>query len=150
VSTLILLLPGTKGEPLAGTGVYFAAKGVISAVEILTAALVTGGIMPLVTCPVITAAQLSQPFPTQRIDALFLMIFAIFAVFALAVQTVAAAGALGRLVPQFTRLRSAAVTAAMLGAAFLPISREIRVVGTAVLLLIPLAALAADRTGGRK
>ncbi|MBQ9898495.1 MAG: hypothetical protein IJM44_03455 [Ruminococcus sp.] len=150
VSTLILLLPGTKGEPFADTGAYFAAKGVISAVVILTAALVTGGIMPLVTCPVITAAQLSQPFQTQRIDALFLMIFAIFAVFALAVQTVAAAGALGRLIPQFRRLRSAAVTAAMLGAAFLPISHEIRAVGTAVLLLMPAAVLVTDRIGGRK
>lgn len=151
LAAFILLLPETKGRAGASAAVYFAAKGGVSAVMILTAAIVTGGIMQIAEYPVITAAQLSQPFRAQRIDALFLLIFAVFAVFALAVQTAAAAGALGKLIPGFTRYRSSAVTAAMLAAAFLPVNTGIQaIVPAAVLLTVPAVQFIADQRGGRK
>ena len=46
----------------------------LTAVVLLTALSVAGGIVTVTDFPVITAAQLSQPFEAQRIDSLFLVV----------------------------------------------------------------------------
>lgn len=143
---LVLFLPRTKGSPTAASTVYFITKGVISAIIVFTAALVTDGIMQLADHPVITAAQLSQPFTAQRIDALFLMIFAIFAVFALAVQTCAAAETIAELIPRFKKFRSISAVAVMIGTAFLPVGDMIWAAALVMLTALPLVQLAFEST----
>ena len=81
--------------------------------------LVTGGIMEIADFPAVRAAQLTQPFPSQRIDSLFLIVFAVYAVFSIAVQSAAGACLAGKLFPSFRRFRCLTVLALMIGAAFL-------------------------------
>lgn len=78
---------------------YFISKAVISSIIITTGVLVCGGIMSITDFPIVTAAQLSQPFSVQRIDSLFLIIFTVFAVYSIAVQALAAEYLLEEILP---------------------------------------------------
>ncbi|MCR4795609.1 MAG: hypothetical protein K5898_10700 [Ruminococcus sp.] len=122
---------------------YFAAKAAVSAVLILTVLAVTGGIMEITDFPVITAAQLSQPFDAQRIDSLFLVIFAVFAVFSAALQVMTGAYLIKRIFPQFVRWRSSTVIAVTIGAALLISGRELlflrAAAAAAALIIAPLS-----------
>lgn len=118
LGSFVVLLSMTKGEPMKNTAVYFLEKLILTVVVTLTAVIVAGGIMEAAEFPIVTAAQLSQPFPVQRVDSLFLMIFAIFAVFSIAVQTVTSAYLLGKIFPSFRKFRSTAALVLMIGAAF--------------------------------
>jgi hypothetical protein len=97
---------------------YLAVRGAITAVLLLVSVLIAGGIMEIAEYPVVMAAQLAQPFPSQRIDSLFLIVFAVYAVFAIGVQSAAADMLLEELFPRFHRFRSLCAVAAMVGAAF--------------------------------
>ncbi|MBQ8297826.1 MAG: hypothetical protein IJX77_08600 [Ruminococcus sp.] len=119
LGSFIVLLGFTKGTPLKSAAGYFIGKAVLFAVVPATAAAAAGGIMEITDFPIITAAELSQPFSSQRIDSLFLIIFVILAVFAISVQTVTASYLLSTVIPSFKRFRSTAVLAAMTGSAFL-------------------------------
>lgn len=86
IAAFAVLLGKTGHGYIRTTVTYFACKAVLTSAMTLTAVLVAGGIMPISDFPVMTAAQLSQPFSVQRIDSLFLIVFAVFAVFSIAQQ----------------------------------------------------------------
>ncbi|WP_298528590.1 hypothetical protein [uncultured Ruminococcus sp.] len=119
IAGYIVLLGLLNGSYVRETAVCFIGKGIASAALILTVVLVTGGIMEIADFPAVRAAQLTQPFPSQRIDSLFLIVFAVYAVFSIAVQSAAAAHLAGKLIPPFRRYRCLTVLALMIGAAFL-------------------------------
>ena len=87
----IVLLHLTGGSYVRNAAVYLFSKAAVTVVLILSAVLILGGIMPIADYSLLKAAQLSQPFPSQRIDALFLAAFSVYAVFTAAVQTAVAA-----------------------------------------------------------
>lgn len=120
LSSLILMLGCTEnsGSRRKTGTVYFFARGILSAAVILTAVLICGGIMEITEFPVAMAAQLSQPFPVQRIDALFLIVFSVFAVYAVCVEAVTADNLLNLLIPKLKKYRSTAALAAMCGVGF--------------------------------
>ncbi len=120
LSSLVLMLGCTENSvSRRRTGaVYFFARSILSAVVILTAVLICGGIMEITEFPVAAAAQLSQPFPVQRIDALFLIAFSVFAVYAVCVEAVTADNLLKQLVPKMKKYRCTAALAAMCGVGF--------------------------------
>ncbi len=118
LGSFAVLIGFTKTSPVKCTWIYFSVKAVLFTAVTLTASASAGGIMEIADFPVITAAELSQPFSSQRIDSLFLIIFVILAVFAVSVQAVTASYLLGMLFPGFRRFRSTAVIAVMTLSAF--------------------------------
>ena len=124
LGSFVVMLKMTKGSPLKSSAFYFIGKLIISLLTILTSVIVAGGIMEVTDFPIVTAAQLSQPFSVQRIDSLFLIVFTVFAVFSIAVQTVAAAILIGEIIPDFKRYRSTCALVLMIGAAFVISARE--------------------------
>lgn len=98
----------TKGKAVKLLSEYFTARLILSGVIITSAILVSGGISSITDFPVITAAQLSQPFSSQRIDSLLLIVFSVFAVFSIAFQSVTAAYLIRQIFPKFRRFRSIA------------------------------------------
>lgn len=119
LGSFAVFLSFTKGNILKNALYYFAGKIILTVTVTLSAILVAGGIMKITEFPVVTAAQLSQPFPVQRIDSLFLIIFAVFAVFSIAVQSLASTELLIRIFPDFKHLRTTSVMAVMICASFL-------------------------------
>lgn len=119
LGSFAVLLSFTKGNTFKNALYYFTGKIILTAVVTVSSILVAGGIMKITEFPVVTAAQLSQPFPVQRIDSLFLIIFAVFAVFSIAVQSLTAAGLLMKIFPEFKRFRTTSVLVLMIGSAFL-------------------------------
>lgn len=67
----------------------FAARLVLTAAAVISAVLAAGGIMEIAEFPVIMAAHLTQPLPSQRIDPLFMIVFSVSAVFSVSVQAAA-------------------------------------------------------------
>lgn len=123
---------------------YFIAKAVISAVVIITGVLVCGGIMKTVDFPVAESAQLSQPFPVQRVDALFLIIFTVFAVFSAAVQASASEYILRDTIPKLKKYRCSIILVimAILGTLFggnVSYGIFFAVIPGMILLLIPVS-----------
>lgn len=135
LGSFYVLTGKVRGNRSSAAAVYFGAKAALTAAVLLTALSVAGGIAGITDFPVITAAQLSQPFEAQRIDSVFLVIFVSFAVFAVTVQVMTASYLLKELFPGFRRWRSSTVTALIIGAALLISGRE--------LILMRAAALAA-------
>jgi len=107
----IALLPCVRGSKNKAAAMYFLCRGILSAAVVMTAVLVTGGIMDTADFPVIMSAQLSQPFSSQRIDALFLILFAVFGVFTITVQVMTAAFLAGEIFSRFRRWRRTAAIA---------------------------------------
>ena len=144
LGSLVVLSGAVKGERSKAFVWYFTAKSLISAVLILTVLSVTGRIMDITDFPVVTAAQLSQPFDAQRIDALFLVVFAVFAVFSVALQVMTGAYLIKQIFPQFVRWRSSAVIVMIIGAALIISGRELLPVracaAAAALVIAPLGA----------
>lgn len=115
---LLVLLPLVKNGGISAVLQYYSLRLLICTAVILTALLVAGGIMETAEFPVITAAQLSQPFAVQRIDPLFLMLFVIFGVFALTTQVMTAAYLFGEVCTERKKWRSTIMIALIiLGAA---------------------------------
>lgn len=119
LGSFVVLLGFTKGSVMKNASFYFIGKAILYAAVTIVATAVVGGVMKIVQFPVVTAAELSQPFTSQRIDALFLIILVIFAVFAIAVQVVAASYLLNQIFPSFSKFRSTFALLIMIGAAFL-------------------------------
>ena len=154
LGSFIVLLGYTKGCPVRCTAGYFAGKAALFTAVPITAAAAAGGIMEITDFPVIMAAELSQPFSSQRIDSLFLIIFVIMAVFAISVQSVAASFLLSELFPSFRRFRSTFVLAAMTGSAFLLsgiylYSAIYSILTFTALLIVPLLMLLYKKHGRR-
>lgn len=146
LGSFAVLLKMTKGHHLKNSAVYFIGKLILTAVVTITSVLVAGGIMEITDFPVITAAQLSQPFAAQRIDSLFLIVFAIFAVFSIAVQMACTSYIIGELFPSFTKYRSSCGLVLMIGAAFLfskvsPYNLAIAIAVISAFFVVPLIKL---------
>lgn len=90
LGSLLVFAGFSNGKVMSSVIWYFISNIVITVCIILTGVLVCGGIMNITDFPIAAAAQLSQPIAVQRIDSLFLSVFAVFAVFAVAVQGSAA------------------------------------------------------------
>lgn len=119
LGTAIALFGITRGKAVSSLSGYFIARVIISAVIIFSSILTAGGISAITDFPVITAAQISQPFSSQRIDSLLLIIFSVFAVFSIAVQSAAAAYLIRQIFPKFRRFRSIAAIAAIAAVSFM-------------------------------
>ncbi len=117
LGSLIVLLGFTKCSPVRCVTVYFIEKAVLFAAVLLTVSASSGSIMEIADFPVIMSAELSQPFTSQRIDSLFLIVFAIMAVFSVAVQAATASCVMKLLFPSFRKFRTTLVLVLMLGAA---------------------------------
>lgn len=117
--SFIVMLGFTKGKPMKNAVGYFMAKVILTSAVILTGVLVTGGIMEITDFPIVTAAQLSQPFPVQRIDSLFLIVFSVSAVYSIAVQASMADYLLAETVPFVKKYRSTIMLTAMAVVGFL-------------------------------
>jgi hypothetical protein len=144
LGSMAVWLDSVKGDKSRALTVYFAAKAMAVTAVMLTVLPVVGGIMTLTDFPVITAAQLSQPFEAQRIDSLFLVVFSVLAVFSVTLRVMTGAYLLGELFPRFQRWRSLTVIALTVGAAFVISQRELTAVracaAIAALLIAPLGA----------
>ena len=116
VGGLAVLAPAAKGDSRRTAAVYFACKLVLVTGMVLTSVLVAGGIMSVTELPVVTAAQLSQPFPVQRIDSLFLMVFTVYAVFSIGIQAASAAYLIGEVWPSAEKYTGAAAVVLMIAA----------------------------------
>lgn len=112
-----VLLGAENSGAISRTAVFFALKAAVTAAIMLTIVLVAGDIMPAADFPAVMAARLAQPFSSQRIDSLFMIVFAVYAVFSAAVQSAAAVALLDSLLPGFRRFRSAAVLSLMIASA---------------------------------
>lgn len=113
LGSFAVLLGFTHGDRTDAAALYFTCKAVLSFVVLFTAVMVTGGIMDVLDFPVTSAAQLSQPFPVQRTDSLFLTVFSVFAVYAAAVQASAAEYLAALTVPRLRRFRCTLALAVM-------------------------------------
>lgn len=113
LGSFAVLLSFTNGSPFKASMWYFGIKAVVTTVVILTGVLVTGGIMEITDFPIASAAQLSQPFPIQRIDSLFLIVFSVFAVYAIGVQASAAENLLADVIPAIKKYRCSLMLGAM-------------------------------------
>lgn len=154
LGSFVVLLGFTKGDISKNVRFYFIGKLIVLTAVTAAAVLVAGGIMEITDFPIITAAQLSQPFSSQRIDSLFLMVFVILAVFAIAVQAVLASYLLERVVPSVKRFRSTIVLILMIGAAFLLSVMDLynplyAAISGGALLIIPTILLMKKSKGGR-
>lgn len=90
LGSFILILGFTKGNPMSNALGYFVGKIILTTAVILTGVLVSGGIMEIIDFPIAASAQISQPFPVQRIDSLFLIVFSVSAVYSIAIQSTSA------------------------------------------------------------
>ena len=102
--------------------------------------------MDVLEFPVVSAAQLSQPFPVQRTDSLFLVVFSVFAVYTVAVQASAAEYLAALTIPRLKRFRCtlALVIMAALGAVMPAPSEWTELSAAAVLaalLIVPAEAM---------
>lgn len=146
-----VLAPLVHDSCKTGAKRYFSMRLCISAAVLFTALLVTGGIMRITDFPIITAAQLSQPFTKQRIDSLFMILFAISAVFSVTAQVMTGAYLLGEIFPKFTKWRSTVMISMTIVTAVLLADIPIYSLLTAALAFmaefaVPLAMLLRRRT----
>lgn len=117
--SFIVILGFTKGNTMSNAVGYFVGKIILTVTVILTGVLVSGGIMEITDFPIVTSAQLSQPFPVQRIDSLFLIVFSVFAVYSIALQASMAQYLLGETVPVIKKYKSAIILILMASVGFL-------------------------------
>ncbi len=145
LGSFAVFLSYTKGSPLKNTIYYFTGKIILTVTVTISSILVAGGIMKITEFPVVTAGQLAQPFSVQRIDSLFLIIFAVFAVFSIAIQSLASTELLIKIFPKFKKLRTTSVLAVMVGTAFIFTGKNnsfINIIAVGIILfLLPSAVL---------
>lgn len=105
LSAFTVMLGFVKDNIPRTTICYFTAKAVISSIMLVTGVLVCGGVMEITEFPLVSVAQLTQPFSVQRIDSLFLIVFTVFAVYSIAVQASASEFLVGEVFPFIKRYR---------------------------------------------
>ena len=105
LGTFVILLEIVKDNKIKTTVFYFICKAILTCIVLFITTLVSGGIMSIVNFPVITAAQLSQPFSNQRTDSAFIIIFVILAVISIALQATAASIIIKKIFPKFSRFK---------------------------------------------
>lgn len=119
IGSFIVYLNYTRSNRIYSTICYFTCKAVLTSVLLITSVLVVGGIMDITEFPIITSAQLSQPFNVQRIDSLFLIVFSVFGVFSAAIQASAAVSLSKTVFPNYTKNRSSIVLVLMIAVFFI-------------------------------
>lgn len=139
----VFLLGETKGDPFRNSLSYFTARFVLYSAIITASLLSAGGIMHFAPLPVLTAAQLIQPFSSQRTDALFLIVFSCLAVFASALHILIGGNLLKCIIPFAEKYRYFAVSVLMISSAV--IAGEINepvlaVLSLGILLLLPVGS----------
>lgn len=112
--TLPFLISRLKGSKIKSTVFYFICRSVFYTAVIILTLLVAGGIMQITKFPVIRAVELCQPFSTQRIDSLFIIVLVILAVMGISVQTVTASQITAIIFPKFRRFKSTVIIIAMI------------------------------------
>lgn len=151
--SLVVLLGFSKDSTSGSIISYFVLKLILTAAVTISAVLTVGGISEITAFPIITAAQLAQPFSSQRIDSLFLMIFVVFAVFAVSVQAVCASYLLERVFPSVKRFKSTIVLLLMCGAACMLSGIDVynpvyAALSVTALLIVPSVMLIKKSKGG--
>lgn len=132
-----------------GSGrLYFAGKLLLTWTVMLVSMLAAGGIMAVTDHPAVTAAQLTQPFPAQRIDSLFMVVFSVAAVFSVSLQGVCAVHIAGMLFPGL-RCRSCIVLGGIMLAGALLRNADLFSAPAAVLTVLSLLALPAGAAAAR-
>lgn len=111
---LPFLMSQLKGNKIKSTVFYFVCRSVFYTAVIILTLIVTGGIMQITEFPVMRAVELCQPFSSQRIDALFIIVLVILAVMGISVQTVTASQITEILFPKFRRFKSTAIIIIMI------------------------------------
>ena len=106
---LPVLLGSVRGAPLRSLLRTFMSRALFAVIFLLSAELLAAPVMAISDFPAVMAAQLSQPFPSQRIDALFMIVFSCIAVYSITVQTVTAALIAGELIPSCKRYAPAVI-----------------------------------------
>ena len=117
-SVLAVILGDTEGDAGGAVCAYFTGKLALIASAAGITLLSAGGIMSMTEFPAITAVQLTQPFSSQRTDAVFLAAFSAAAVFAAGIHGVCISALLKQLRPEM-KYRSAAAFAMMTAAGML-------------------------------
>ena len=111
---LPFLISQLNASRIKSTVFYFICRALFYTAVIILTLFVAGGIMQITEFPVIRAAELCQPFSTQRIDALFIIVLVILAVMGISVQTVTASQIIETIFPKFIRFRSTAIIIIMI------------------------------------
>lgn len=145
-----VLLGYAKGDPVRTALRCFLTKAAAAGILLAAVLFITAPVMDIVRFPAVMAAQLSQPFPSQRIDSLFMIVFACLAVYSIAVQTVSASMAAVSLFPAAERYAPAAVlllmtAGALMSGAQTELSPLRAAVNTAALLILPAAQYAGKK-----
>lgn len=135
-----------RGAPLHNLLRTFMLRAVFAALFLLSVLLLTAPVMGISDFPAVMAAQLSQPFTSQRIDALFMIVFSCIAVFSIAVQTVSASLIAGELIPSAKKYAPAVILLLMTAGAVIlehsdSASPVIAAVNIFALVLLPAAYL---------
>lgn len=113
------LISQLKGNRIKSTIFYFICKAVFYTAAIILTITVTGGIMQITEFPIMRAAELCQPFNSQRMDALFIIILVILAVMGISIQTVISSQIIEIIFPDFRRFKSTVIIISMLILAFI-------------------------------
>lgn len=111
---LPFLISQLNASRIKSTVFYFVCRSIFYTAVIILTLFVTGGIMQITEFPVMRAVELCQPFSSQRIDALFIIVLVILAVMGISVQTVTASQIIETIFPKFTRFRSTAIIIIMI------------------------------------
>ena len=104
LGTFVLLAENLRYKKVKLTIFYFLSRAFLSAVIFIITILVAGGLE--MKLPIIAAFQLSQPLSSQRIDALFLIIFVVLAIFSIALQATVSADILHKIFPKLSSYRT--------------------------------------------
>lgn len=126
-----------KSSKLKSTVFYFICKVIFYTAVIILTLMVAGGIMQITQFPVIRAAELCQPFNSQRIDALFIMVLVILAVMGITVQTVISSQIIETIFPKFRKFKSTAIIIVMVTLALLLGRTDIYNIFYAAVFMIP-------------
>ena len=133
----------SRTAPEGSWRAWLMGRAAVTAALFLTVMLSAGGIMALTERPAVTAAHIIQPFPAQRIDALFMVVFIAAGFFAVSVQGVCCTHILGRLAPSLRYRSCIAVLSLPLSGALISGLPEgfCGAVSLLPLLVLPLSAL---------
>jgi hypothetical protein len=101
--TFILLAENINYKKIKLSALYFLIRAVFVAIVGGISILVAGRIKS--QFPIITAVELSQPIKSQRIDAVFILIFVVLAIVSLALQTIVSSQLIQKVFPKFAKFR---------------------------------------------
>lgn len=131
------LMSRLKSSKTKTTIFYFIFKTAFYTIAILLTLMVTGGIMEITEFPVIRAAELCQPFNSQRIDALFIIVLVLLAVMGISVQTVTSSQIIETIFPKFRRYKSTSIIILMIILATILGNTNVYGITYAIIFLIP-------------